>query len=132
MRRVRPPSRNGHRNFYPGSLCEEMNRFSISDVEMLGFARLRSPDGKVLMQFGGRGNAAAILVVVNGLNSIYRKNTRGFTNGFYLQVVDRYIRVHPLDDEGNVHVGMVRLEVEAEKKMKKIGGIRNDQFCYQQ
>jgi hypothetical protein len=34
---------------------------------------------------------------------------------FISEVVDRYIQVHPLDDEGNVHVGMVRLEVEAEK-----------------
>ena len=31
------------------------------------------------------------------------------------EVVDRYVLVHPLDDEGLVHVGMVRLEVEAEK-----------------
>ena len=34
---------------------------------------------------------------------------------FICEVVDRYIRHHPLDEEGNVHVGMVRLEVEAEK-----------------
>ena len=34
---------------------------------------------------------------------------------FICEVVDRYIREHPLDEEGNVHVGMVRLEVEAEK-----------------
>lgn len=34
---------------------------------------------------------------------------------FISEVVDRYIRLHPLDDEGNVHVEMVRLEVEAKK-----------------
>lgn len=34
---------------------------------------------------------------------------------FISEVIDRYIQEHPLDDEGNVHVGMVRLEVEAEK-----------------
>ncbi|MFZ3149395.1 MAG: methyltransferase domain-containing protein [Methanothrix sp.] len=134
-------------------------------------------DGKVLMQFGGRGNAAAILEVVDGL--ISEEKWSGYFEGFrfpygffgpdeyrtwleraglsalrvelvakdmvqrgrdsliswfkttwlpYIErvpedlrmdficeVVDRYIRVHPLDDEGNVHVGMVRLEVEAEK-----------------
>ncbi|VVB64236.1 Trans-aconitate 2-methyltransferase [uncultured archaeon] len=34
---------------------------------------------------------------------------------FINEVVDRYVLVHPPDDEGFVHVGMVRLEVEAEK-----------------
>jgi len=98
-------------------------------------------DGKVLMQFGGRGNAAAILEVVDGLISevkwsgyfegfrfpygffgpdeyrtwLERAGLSALRMDFICEVVDRYIRVHPLDDEGNVHVGMVRLEVEAEK-----------------
>lgn len=145
-----------------------------------GIKRSLKNDGKVLMQFGGRGNAAAILEVVEGL--ISEKKWSGYFEGFrfpygffgpdeyrtwlecaglkalrvelvakdmvqkgregliswfkttwlpYIEkipedlrmdfiseVVDRYIRIHPLDDEGNVHVGMVRLEVEAEKNMK--------------
>ncbi len=32
---------------------------------------------------------------------------------FISEVVDWYIRVRPLDGEGNAHVGMVRREVEA-------------------
>ncbi len=34
---------------------------------------------------------------------------------FISEIVDRYLRDHPLDDEGRVHVGMMRLEVVAEK-----------------
>jgi trans-aconitate methyltransferase len=34
---------------------------------------------------------------------------------FIHEVVDRYIQLHPLDENGDVHVGMVRLEVEARK-----------------
>ena len=34
---------------------------------------------------------------------------------FVQEVVAEYVRRHPLDAEGNVHVGMVRLEVEAVK-----------------
>ena len=34
---------------------------------------------------------------------------------FINTVVDRYIQIHPLDERGDVHVGMVRLEVEAGK-----------------
>ncbi len=34
---------------------------------------------------------------------------------FVLEIVDRYIREHPLDTEGRVHVQMTRLEVVAEK-----------------
>jgi len=133
--------------------------------------------GKVLMQFGGRGNAIAILEVVDeiisggkwsgyfegfsfpygffgpdeyqtwidraGLRALrvelvpkdmVQKGREGLASwfkttwlpyiervpedlrmDFICEVVDRYIQVHPLDDEGNVHVGMVRLEVEAEK-----------------
>jgi trans-aconitate methyltransferase len=145
-----------------------------------GIKRSLKNGGKVLMQFGGRGNAATILEVVDGL--ISEKKWSGYFEGFrfpygfycpdeyrtwleraglralrvelvakdmvqkgregliswfkttwlpYIEkvpedlrmdficeVVDRYIRIHPLDDEGNVHVGMVRLEVEAEKNTK--------------
>jgi trans-aconitate 2-methyltransferase len=143
-----------------------------------GIKRSLKMGGKVLMQFGGRGNAAAILEVVDGL--ISEEKWSGYFEGFrfpygffgpdeyrtwlegaglralrvelvakdmvqmgweglaswfkttwlpYIErvpedlrmdficeVVDRYIQVHPLDDGGNVHVGMVRLEVEAEKR----------------
>jgi trans-aconitate methyltransferase len=34
---------------------------------------------------------------------------------FIQEVVNRYVKTHPLDNEGNVHVAMVRLEVEATK-----------------
>ncbi|KUK44115.1 MAG: methyltransferase domain-containing protein [Methanothrix sp.] len=34
---------------------------------------------------------------------------------FVSEIVDRYLREHPLDAEGRVHVGMTRLEVVAEK-----------------
>ena len=38
---------------------------------------------------------------------------------FIDEVVDRYITAYPLDDKGYVHVGMVRLEVEAEKSCQE-------------
>ena len=34
---------------------------------------------------------------------------------FIAEIVNRYVKTHPLDNAGNVHVGMVRLEVEATK-----------------
>jgi trans-aconitate methyltransferase len=34
-------------------------------------------------------------------------------NEFLTEIVDRYVKRHPLDDAGTVHVRMVRLEVEA-------------------
>jgi trans-aconitate 2-methyltransferase len=34
---------------------------------------------------------------------------------YVAEIVNRYVETHPLDDAGNVHVGMVRLEVEATK-----------------
>jgi trans-aconitate 2-methyltransferase len=36
-------------------------------------------------------------------------------DGFIAEVVDTYLERHPLDAEGNAHVAMVRLEVEASK-----------------
>lgn len=36
-------------------------------------------------------------------------------NDFVVEIVDRYIKKHPLDASGNVHVAMVRLEVAAAK-----------------
>jgi len=41
------------------------------------------------------------------------KDLRG---DFIYEVVDRYVLVHPIDYDGIIHVGMVRLEVEAEKR----------------
>jgi trans-aconitate methyltransferase len=35
---------------------------------------------------------------------------------FVGEIVDRYVKTHPLDASGNVHVAMVRLEVEAYKR----------------
>ena len=32
---------------------------------------------------------------------------------FVKEIVDRYLRNHPADAEGTVHLGMMRLEVEA-------------------
>ena len=34
---------------------------------------------------------------------------------FIKEVVARYLEKHPLDEEGNVHVAMMRLEVEVYK-----------------
>jgi trans-aconitate methyltransferase len=134
-------------------------------------------EGRVLMQFGGLGNAAGILKVVDELISLEKWcgyfEPFQFPYGFYGpdeyrtwlehaglkawrvelvakdmvqagreglvswfkstwlpyiervpedlrmdfidEVADRYIMAYPLDDKGCVHVGMVRLEVEAEK-----------------
>jgi len=142
-----------------------------------GIRRSLKKGGKVLMQFGGQGNAAGILEVAHevisldkwsahfqafmfpysffgpdeyrtwlnrsglvalrvdlvakdmvqrgreGLISWVKATWLPYTErvpedlqmDFICEVVDRYIRLHPLDEEGNVHVGMVRLEVEAEK-----------------
>jgi trans-aconitate methyltransferase len=142
-----------------------------------GIKRSLKNGGRVLMQFGGQGNAAGILLVVDQLISEekwsrYFEAFR-FPYGFYgpeeyktwleraglkalrvelvakdmiqigreglvswfkstwlpyiervpedlrddfiYEVVDRYIMAYPLDGKGCVHVGMVRLEVEAEK-----------------
>jgi trans-aconitate methyltransferase len=145
-----------------------------------GIRRSLKNGGRILMQFGGRGNAAGILDVVDKL--IWEPKWSGYFEGFkfpygffgpeeyrtwleraglralrvelvakdmiqigreglvswfratwlpYIEkvpellredfikeVVDRYIRAHPLDKAGNVHVEMVRLEVEAEKRLE--------------
>ena len=39
-----------------------------------------------------------------------------FRDAFIAEVVDTYLERHPLDAEGNAHVAMVRLEVEASKQ----------------
>ena len=137
--------------------------------------------GRVLMQFGGRDNAAAILAVVDdliseekwsgyfeafqfpygffgpdeyrtwleiaglkalrvelvakdmvqigreGLVSWFKSTWLPYIErvpedlrmDFIYEVVDRYIQAYPLDDKGCVHVGMVRLEVEAEKSCQE-------------
>ena len=142
-----------------------------------GIRRSLKNGGRILMQFGGRGNAAGILDVVDeliseqkwsryfegfrfpygffgseeyriwldraglkalrvelvpkdmvqigreGLVSWFRATwlpyiervPEDLREDFICEVVDRYIRAHPLDEAGNVHVEMVRLEVEAEK-----------------
>ena len=36
-------------------------------------------------------------------------------NGFVEEIVNRYLEDHPLDADGVIHLGMVRLEVEAQK-----------------
>jgi trans-aconitate methyltransferase len=43
------------------------------------------------------------------------KVPKDLQENFIYEVVDRYVMEHPLDADGVVHVGMVRLEVEAEK-----------------
>jgi len=146
-----------------------------------GIKRSLKNGGRVLMQFGGLGNAAGILKVVDEL--VMEEKWSGyfeafpFPYGFYgpeeyqtwlelaglkalrvelvekdmvqagregllswfkstwlpyiekvpeplredfiYEVVDRYITAYPLDDKGYVHVGMVRLEVEAEKSCQE-------------
>lgn len=143
-----------------------------------GIKRSLKQGGRVLMQFGGKGNAAEIIEVVDEI--ISEEKWSGFFEGFkfpygffgpeeYLtwlnraglsalrvelvqkdmaqsgreglaswfkttwlpyiekvpkdlrdlfvyEVIDRYNQLHQLDGSGNVHVGMVRLEVEFEKK----------------
>jgi hypothetical protein len=37
---------------------------------------------------------------------------------FINEIVEKYIAVHPPDSEGFVHLQMMRLEVEAEKKLR--------------
>ena len=38
-----------------------------------------------------------------------------FKAKFVQEIVDRYLKEHPADDEGTVHVGMIRIEAEAYK-----------------
>ncbi|KQC16415.1 MAG: SAM-dependent methyltransferase [Methanosaeta sp. SDB] len=142
-----------------------------------GIRRALKPGGRIFLQFGGRGNAAAPLKIADEMTG--EKRWRSYFEGFdfrygffgpeeyrvwleeaglspqrvelipkemvqpspeefcgwiettwhpYLErvpedlrcdfiseIVDRYLRNHPLDDEGRVHVGMVRLEVVAKK-----------------
>jgi len=146
-----------------------------------GIRRSLKNDGRILIQFGGRGNAAGILDVAGelisepkwsryfegfkfpygffgpeeyrtwldraglralrvelvpkdmiqigreGLVSWFRATWLPYIErvpellqeDFINEVVDRYIRAHPLDEAGNVHVDMVRLEVEAEKRCRE-------------
>ena len=146
-----------------------------------GIKRSLKNGGRILMQFGGRGNAAGILEAIEeliseekwsryfegfkfpygffgpeeyltwleradlevlrvelvmkdmvqigreGLVSWFRATwlpyiervPKVLREDFIQEVVDRYIRAHPLDNEGNVHVEMVRLEVEAEKSYQE-------------
>ena len=144
-----------------------------------GVRRSLKPSGRMLLQMGGRGNAATILGIMDGIvkEDKWSRFFEGFTfpYGFYgpeeyrrwlgvldfkaarvelvpkdmvhagekelaswlrttwlpytqripellrdefvLEVVDRYSREYPPDGDGNIHVSMVRLEVEAEKGM---------------
>lgn len=141
-----------------------------------GIKKSLKPSGKVLLQMGGRGNAAKILEVLetilksekwsgyftdfsfpygfyepkeykswlehiglkvkrvelipkdmvhkgkDGLSAWIRTTwlpytqrvPEGLCDEFIYEIVDKYIENHPLDDEGFVHVQMMRLEVEAE------------------
>jgi len=142
-----------------------------------GISRALMPGGRIFLQFGGRGNAAASLKIADEMTSEerWRRYFNGFDfrygffgpeeyriwlersslvplrvelipkdmiqpspeafaswiettwlpylervpedlrRDFVLEIVNRYIREHPLDGEGRVHVQMMRLEVEAEK-----------------
>lgn len=142
-----------------------------------GIKRSLKRGGRTLMQFGGKGNAAEIIEVVDeiiseekwscffegfkfpygffgpeeyltwldraglsafrvelvqkdmaqsgreGLASWFKttwlpyieKVPRDFREDLIYEVVDRYALVHPPDGDGIVHVGIVRLEVEAKK-----------------
>ena len=140
-----------------------------------GVCRALKPDGKLLFQMGGKGNACGTLAVLDELMAEDRWSRffEGFMfpYGFYAtdeyevwlrearlkpervellqkdmkllgkeglagwvrttwlpytarlpaelreefvgEIVDRYVKTHPLDSSGNVHAAMVRLEVEA-------------------
>lgn len=142
-----------------------------------GIRRALKPGGRIFLQFGGRGNAAAPLKIADEMTceERWRSYFEGFDfrygffgpeeyrvwleeagllplrvelipkdmvqpnpaafagwiettwhpylervpgdlrRDFISEIVDRYLSDHPLDDEGRVHVGMVRLEVVAEK-----------------
>ncbi|HPY93735.1 methyltransferase domain-containing protein [Methanothrix soehngenii] len=144
---------------------------------LAGIRRSLKSEGRVFMQFGGRGNAASVLDLAgemideekwypyfegfqfpygfygpeeyrawldeSGLRAVrvellhkdmVQKDKAGLASwiestwlpyiqrvpvemrsDFIHEVVDRYIQLHPLDENGDVHVGMVRLEVEARK-----------------
>jgi len=142
-----------------------------------GIERALKPGGRIFLQFGGRGNAAAPLRIADEMTGEERwrpyfegfdfrygffgpeeyracleeagllpqrvelipkdmiqtspaafagwiettwhpyleRVPEGLRSDFISEIVDRYLSEHPLDDEGRVHVGMVRLEVVAEK-----------------
>ena len=142
-----------------------------------GIRRALKPGGRIFLQFGGRGNAAAPLGIADEMTGEerWRRYFEGFDfrygffgldeyrvwleeagllpqrvelipkdmiqpspaafvgwiettwhpylervpedfrTDFISEIVDRYLSKHPLDDEGRVHVWMVRLEVVAEK-----------------
>ncbi len=142
-----------------------------------GIKNSLKPNGRILLQMGGKGNAASILAILDTLLEEKEWNTyfagfefpygfhdtadykswlheAGLTplrvelipkdmshrgkdglagwirttwlpytdripvqqkNDFISQLVDRYIEKYPMDNDGHVHVGMKRLEVEAIK-----------------
>jgi trans-aconitate 2-methyltransferase len=142
-----------------------------------GIRRALKPGGRIFLQFGGRGNAAAPLRIADEMTGEDRWQSYfegfDFRYGFFgpeeyriwleeaglsplrvelipkemvqpspealagwiettwhpylervpeklrrdfiSEIVDRYLRDHPLDAEGRVHVGMMRLEVAAKK-----------------
>jgi len=144
---------------------------------LAGILRSLKSEGRVFMQFGGRGNAASVLDLAgemikeekwspyfegfqfpygfygpeeyrawldqSGLRAVrvellqkdmVQKGRAGLASwiestwlpyiqkvpvemrsDFIQEVVDRYIQLHPLDENGDVHVRMARLEVEARK-----------------
>lgn len=108
-----------------------------------GAARALKPGGRLLFQMGGRGNARAILAVLEEAGLIARRvellpkrmrqqgaeGLAGWVRTTWLpytqavpaehreelvvKVVERYLRSHPPAADGMVGVDMVRLEVEA-------------------
>jgi trans-aconitate 2-methyltransferase len=52
---------------------------------------------------------------VDHLGTYTARLPAGLKDEFITEIVDRYVKTHPLDNVGNVHVAMVRLEVEATK-----------------
>ncbi len=143
-----------------------------------GISRALRPGGRILLQMGGRGNAAAILAVLDDMLATEKWHSTfgedfAFPYGFYgpddyapwladaglvarrvqligkdmvhagtqglagwirttwlpytervpaerrdafvAEIIDRYLARRPLDADGNVHLEMVRLEVEAHK-----------------
>ncbi|AAM05207.1 TPA: methyltransferase domain-containing protein [Methanosarcina acetivorans] len=146
------------------------------ETVLKGFLKSLRPEGKLLAQFGGRGNAAEVLLVLNsmledekwspyfgnfvfpygfygpeeygkwlknagfsvrraelyskdmtlkgkeGLSGWFASTWHPFTQRvpenlkeeFIDELAVNFIKLHPLDNEGYVHIRMVRLEIEAD------------------
>ncbi|MBU0994362.1 MAG: class I SAM-dependent methyltransferase [Proteobacteria bacterium] len=81
-----------------------------------GIKKCLKTDGRMFLQMGGKGNAASVFSVLDRILS--EKKWQDYFSGFEFPYGfhDPELKTYPLDKDGNVHVGMVRLEVEAINK----------------